>query len=177
MLKQDKQTFLEFVSGEAQRVETALADLNSRERGHFENHPMSSRFIAEHIQPLIQLWNDNPVSGCREWVAQFLADARVADQRIKPLIAAQLADLDCRHLPTLLYLVGTQPGTFGDIGHLLLGLARHPDKEVRWRVAWAISKMGEIDTAMRQAIQVLKAENDHTAQVYVAECEKRAEQA
>lgn len=173
MLKQDRQTFLKFVSGERQSVEAAVADLNSRERGHFEDHPMSSRFVADHIASLIQLWNENSVPGCREWVAQFVADAKLADSRVKPLIVTELGNPDCRCLPTLLYLVSTNPDTFSDSGYLLLDLARHFDREVRWRVAYVMSKMQELDSDMRQAVQILKADSDHTTQIYVRECEKR----
>jgi hypothetical protein len=174
MLKRDKQTFLEFISRDRRRMEAALTDLNARERGHFEDHPMSSRFIAEHIPSLIQIWRVSSVSGCRDWVAQFVADAGVADERLKPLIVSGLSDPSCRRLPTLLYLVSTRPEVFCDVGPLLLELARHPDKEVRWRVAYVISKMRKMDGAMHQAVKILRTESDHTTQVYVREYEKRA---
>jgi hypothetical protein len=173
MLKKDKQTFLDLVSGDLSRVVSALRDLDGLARGHFEDHPMSPKFIKEHMPLLVQLWEKNPAPGVREWAAQFIADAGIADSTVKPLIVAELANPQCKHIPTLLYLVGTSPDTFADIGSVLLGLASHPDIEVRWRVAYVISKMRIPDEDMNQAIKILKKEDDHTTQVYVQECRKR----
>lgn len=76
-----------------------------------------------------------------EWVSQFIADARVVDSAVKPLVVSSLSDKNCKHLPTVLHLMCTRANLFGDIGALLVPLASNPDREIRWRVAYLISRM------------------------------------
>ena len=61
-----KQVFLNFVSGQNPRIERALPELKARERGHFEDHPISAKLVKEHLNSLIYLWHENPVDGCRD---------------------------------------------------------------------------------------------------------------
>lgn len=167
MLKNDQEVFLDLVSGEESRIKKALTEIKARERGHFEDHPMSTKLVREHLPALLHLWRENPIDGCREWAFQFIADARVVDPQVKPLIVASLSEQNCRYLPTVLYLMSTKPGLFDDIGALLVPLAGNPDREVRWRVAYVISKMKTLDAGMRQALAILRTDKDHTTQVYV----------
>ncbi len=53
------------------------------------------------------------------------------------------------------------------MGALLVPLASNPDREVRWRVAYLISKMKALDPGMRQALAILRTDKDRTTQVYV----------
>jgi len=170
VLIKDQQAFLDFVSGERSRIENALKELEARERGHFEDHPMSPKLVKAHLSALVALWHRNPVEGCRDWAFQFVADARVVDPSVKPLITSALADKSCTYLPTALYLMSTRTDLFADVGELLLPLASSPDREVRWRVAYVISKMKTLDTGMRQALRILRDDKDHTTQVYVEAC-------
>lgn len=170
MLRKDQQVFLDFVSGQNPRIENALLELKARERGHFEDHPMSAKLVKEHLNSLIHLWHENPVDGCREWVSQFIADARVVDSAVKPLVVSSLSDENCKRLPTVLNLMRPRANLFGDIGALLVPLASNPDREVRWRVEYLISRMRALDLGMRQALALLETDKDDTTRVYVEAC-------
>ena len=170
MLKRDKEAFLALISGDDDKVRRALEELNSRELGHFEDHPVSAKLIKEHLPALINLWNASSDGTCREWVLQFIADAGVAEPAVKPLVLQALSDPKSRLLPSVLYLMGTQPALFADVGELLVPLVRHPDEAVRWRIAWFISKVRSASPSMMKAIQTLKGDTYDTTQVYVREC-------
>lgn len=170
MLKSDKEAFLALVSGDEERVRLAQEELGARELGHFEDHPVSAKLVKEHLPALMELWNSTTDSTCREWVLQFVANARVAEPAVKPLVIDALSDPMSPLLPTVLYLMGTQPALFADVGELLVPLAQNPDDGVRWRVAWFISKVRSPDPLMRNAIQMLKNDAYDTTQVYVREC-------
>lgn len=175
MLKKDREAFLDLVTGEPQRVAHAVAYFDTLERGHFEDHPPSRKLVREHLDALVTLWHANDIEGARDWALQFVADAQVASPKTKPLVIAALSDPSCSFLPTTLYLMGTMPGLFMDTGPLLRALARHPDREVRWRVAWLISMFQHIDSDMTAAIALLEQDPDHTTQVYVRACRTRTQ--
>ena len=174
MLKKDKMAFLDFVSGDTDRMRLALAHFASQEAGHFEDHPPSLSLVRSHITDLVRLWNSETDPECRSWIVQFIADAGVVDSTLKPIVLSALRDVQGQFLPTLLYLVGTMPVLFTDIGPELSVLARHSDREVRWRVAYVISKMKILSPEMRTAVAILRNDRDPTTEVYVQECEKRA---
>lgn len=174
MLKKDKEAFLDFVSGDPARMRPALSHFVSQEKGHFEDHPPSSTLVRAHVPALMQLWHSEAAPECRSWIVQFIADAGVISAPVKPIVLSALRDPACTYLPTLLYLIGTEPALFHDIGPELKTLARHHDREVRWRVAYVISKMKEPSTEMRAAVAILKGDRDQTTQTYVRECEKLA---
>lgn len=165
MLKQDKEDFIAFASGDREHTAQVVQRLNARELGHFEAHPLSSKLVRQHLADLVSLWNDNPVPGAHDWVLQFVADAQVC-----PMIQAALADKDCPFLPTVLYTMSTAPALFEDCGDLLPALASHPDHEVRWRVAYFISKVRNRSEPMVRTINLLKSDPCDTTQVYVRAC-------
>jgi len=171
VLAADKKVFLDFTSGDSEKIKTALAHLEALPLGHFEDHPLSRKLVLSGFDALVALWNSDvaPV-GCRRWIAQLVADARIAATGVKPIVQQALGDRSCSYLPTLLYLIGSNPESFEGIGESLLPLASHPDREVRWRVAWAISKMKQRDSHMMQAIKILARDPDSTTKVYVREC-------
>lgn len=175
MLKRDKEVFLSFVSGDEKKIQDALSELASRELGHFEEHPISARLVKEHLPALIDLWNSNSTAACKGWVLQFIADARISDPVVKPLIVRALGQPNSSILPTVLYLMGTQPSQFSDVGELLIPLTQHRDSSVRWRIAWFISKLQRPSPAMQAAIQALKGDAHGTTQDYVRQCLKRLE--
>lgn len=170
MLKRDKEDFLSFVSGDPASLTASVASLNAREKGHFEDHPLSAKLIKENVEELLAVWSSNSVAGARDWVLQFVADAGVADSRVKPIIISALSDKSCDFLPTVLYTMSTSPALFEDCGDLLIGLAEHPDREVRWRVAYFISKVRNKSQSMLSAIELLKKDRYDTTQVYVRAC-------
>ena len=170
MLKRDREAFLELVTGKPQRAALAVTYFSALERGHFEDHPLSRKLVQEHLDALVAVWNANNVTGARDWVLQFIADAQVASQKTKPLVISALSDPSCSFLPTVLYLMGTMPDLFTDAGPLLKALARHTDREVRWRVAWLISNFRHMDSDMTATIALLEQDPDHTTQVYVRAC-------
>ncbi|MES2610278.1 MAG: hypothetical protein V4679_08565 [Pseudomonadota bacterium] len=168
MLKQDKEDLIAFASGDRGHLAQVVQSLNAREPGHFEDRPLSAKPVRQHLAGLVSLWNDNPVPGARDWVLQFIADAQIADAQVRPMVQAALADKGCRFLPTVLYTMG--PALFEDCGDLLLALANHPDHEVRWRVAYFISKVRNRSESMVRAIHLLKLDRYDTTQVYVRAC-------
>lgn len=170
MLKQDKEDFIAFASGDREHTAQVVQRLNARGLGHFEDHPLSAKLVRQHLAGLVSLWNDNPVPGARDWVLQFIADAQIADAQVRLMIREALADKDCPFLPTVLYTMGTAPALFEDCGDLLLALASHPDHEVRWRVAYFISKVRNRSESMVRAIHLLKLDRYDTTQVYVRAC-------
>lgn len=173
MLKQDKEDFIAFASGDRGRMAQLVQGLKDRELGHFEDHPLSAKLVRQHLAGLVSVWNDNPVPGARDWVLQFVADAQIADAQVRPMVQAALADKDCPFLPTVLYTMSTAPALFEDCGDLLLTLASHPDHAVRWRVAYFIFKVRNRSESMVRAIQLLKDapdDPDGTTQVYVRAC-------
>jgi|GEM_PF-5716556 hypothetical protein len=173
MLKKDKEDFLALVSGDATLTQKAVESLKSRERGHFEDHPMSSKFVKQYLNELVDVWRNSPNDGAREWTLQFIADAGVANEHTKPLICAALSDRSCMFLPTVIYLMSTSPELFADSGSYLVPLTSHPDREVRWRVAYFISKLKSPDQDMKKCIEYLKSDRDGTTQLYVRACAGR----
>ncbi|MBA4018528.1 MAG: hypothetical protein C0483_15275 [Pirellula sp.] len=162
------------VSGDAERATGAVAYFDALERGHLEEHPLSKKLVLENIDALLMLWHEGRVPGGRTWVLQFVADAHIASLATKPLVVSALSEPSCAFLPTVLYLMGTEPDLFSDTGQYMQALSRHPDREVRWRVAWFISKLRYRDDEMYAAIQVLEQDPDPTTQVYVRECRVKA---
>jgi hypothetical protein len=174
MLKKDREAVFDLVSGDLARIGHAVAELNRRPPGHFEDHPISPKLVREQLAAFVQLWESNPVSGCRDWILQFIADAQIADQSVRPLIISALDEDGCQFLPTVIYLMSTKPELFSDVGGQLLRLSTHPDREVRWRIAYFISKVLRPDVGMRKAIDVLATDSDETTQVYIRECRNRS---
>jgi hypothetical protein len=156
MLKQDKEDFVAFASGGREHTAQVVRRLNARALGHFEDHPLSTKLVRQHLAGLVSLWNDNPVPGARDWVLQFVADAQIANAQVRPMVQ--------------LYTMGTAPALFEDCGDLLLALASHPDHEVRWRVAYFISRVRNRSEPMVRAIHLLKLDRYDTTQVYVRAC-------
>jgi hypothetical protein len=174
MLKKDKIAFEDFVSRDPHRQQRALAYFESLELGYFEDHPLSKKLIKEHIVNLIEIWNESDTPKTRDWIVQFIADAGVANTSVKPIILSGLRDPSCPYLPTLLYLIGNSPELFADIGSELDGLAKHPESDVRWRVAWVISKMKDISPEMRSALRILENDPFPTTITYVRICKNGA---
>lgn len=56
MLAADKKRFLDFASGDSDRIKSALAQLEARPRGHFEDHPLSRKMVLSGFDALVALW-------------------------------------------------------------------------------------------------------------------------
>ncbi|WP_282272763.1 hypothetical protein [Stenotrophomonas sp. PS02298] len=174
MLKKDREAFALFASGDPSQIARAIAYFQSLEPGHFDDHPLSRKMVAENLGVLVDLWHSNRVPGTRDWVVQFVADAQLASELTKPLVATALLDPSCAFLPTVLYLMGTRPALFADLGVPLTALATHSDPEVRWRVAWFISKVPRLDADLAAAVALLERDTHATTQVYVRACRAKA---
>jgi hypothetical protein len=171
MLAKDKELFLEFTSGDPGKVSVALRALDARPAGHFEDHPLARSLVESRLQALIDLWTgDTTPSGAKKWVAQFIADARVGDPAVRAIVEGALSDRSCNYIPTLLFLMGCNANNFMGSGRYLLPLATHPSRDVRWRVAWVISKMKMRDSQMLEALRILAGDSDPATQTYVREC-------
>lgn len=173
MLKRDRKAFDSFVSGDMVAIADAVSYFHALPLGHFEDHPVSRPLVRSNLKPLVDLWHDNPCPGCREWVLQFIADAETYDVSVHPVIEYALKDENCECLPTVLYLMSRHPDAFTASGELLAPLASHADREVRWRVAFFISRLNVLDAAMRRVIDLLSNDRDETTQTYVAQCRER----
>jgi hypothetical protein len=173
MLKIDRIAFEKLLSGDPLSVRDAIAELNSRPNGHFEDHLPSIKFVRENRSKLNQLWAANPVEGCRDWVIQLLADTQLIDKDSKPFVIEALKNRSCSFVPTLLYAMSLNPDLFTDTDKQLLELASHPDREVRWRVAYLLSKLRCPTELMYAAIDRLRTDGDDTTRVYVNEFDKR----
>lgn len=174
VLKKDREAFALLTSGDRASAVEAVAYFNSLEPGHLEDHPLSRKLVQDSLGALVSLWSEDQVPGVREWVLQFVAAAQVASEATKPLVAAALSDPSCRFLPTVLYLMGTKPSLFADVGEPLRALAAHPDPEVRWRVAWFISKLPRVNSEVSGALALLERDPHPTTQVYVRACRAKA---
>jgi hypothetical protein len=173
MLKIDRIAFEKLLSGNPHDVREAIAELNSRPLGHFEDHTPSIKFVRENRSKLNQLWEANLVEGCRDWVIQLLADTQLIDHDSKSMVVYSLQDRNCKFIPTLLYAMSLTPDTFADVDNQLLELASHPDREVRWRVAYFISKVRCPTQIMFDTLESLRMDTDETTCVYVGEFDKR----
>jgi len=172
MLKRDKDVFMALVSGDNDQVRAALLELSARESGHFEDHPISRKLVKEHLAQLVELWHLNPVDGCRDWALQFVADSGLSEPAVKPLILAALADPMCAFLPTVLYLMSTQPLLYEDVGSLLIPLTKHADEQVRWRVAYFAAQLKSRSADIRAAIDALRSDPFDLTKIYVRQCDE-----
>ena len=174
MLKKDKVAFEDFVAPDPARKSQGLAHFEALEVGHLEDHPLSKKIVQAHLGRLIEIWYEAESPKIKEWVVQFIADAGVANQSVKPIIISGLKMSGCGYLPTLLYLVGSSPDLFADSGSQFIELAGNSDVEVRWRVAWAISNMKIIDGDMKEALHILEKDIYPTTRTYIQKCRERA---
>jgi hypothetical protein len=171
MLKTDKEALIDLVSGDVERGMRAVAHLDALEKGHFEDHRVSAALVREKAHELAAICKCGSVQGAKRWAVQFLAEARVMTAAVKNAVLETAREPACSFLPSVLYLIGSNVAEFEDAGPELETLSGHADPEVRWRVAWVISRMRNRDVSVRRALANLCGDTHPTTQVYVRAAE------
>lgn len=169
MLKRDKQEFLAFVSQNTEKVQAAVNYFQVCEHGHFEEHPIARSLLLKHIDDLVALWNTHADPEVRNWVIQFIAESSIVTAKTQAIVLAALMFDSASTLRLALYAIANNSRLFEDTGDRLLSLTRHPDYEVRWRVAYVLHYMQNRSDAMLEAIKILKEDNDDLIQTYVGD--------
>jgi HEAT repeat protein len=144
--------------GDDPRVRLEAAErLEALPRGWLEDHPLPRKKIAPLADRLARgvAGENSPL--VREWCAQILAEVPSAKPEVVAALAWGLKQDDPSLLTVVVYAVGELGqdalATLPD----LLRCAAHPDDEVRWRVAWALDRIGGMDqsaaTTLRQMLR------------------------
>jgi hypothetical protein len=140
MLKKDKTRFLQLASTDEEMRISAALELTDLPRGHFEDHPVSSKFIQEQLPNFVRAYRDTRNELVREWIVQGIACGQIFNQEIKRIVEAEI-NPSCLFLPTLLYLTWLNAPEFQDSKEKIKELHNHGDFEVRWRVALVLEKL------------------------------------
>lgn len=123
-------------SDDEERLKAALV-LDSREKGHFEDHSIAATYIEDHAEQLLSAYKNTKHSKVREWVLNFLGQAAYACGELTEYVAAEL-HANSKLLPHVLYVIYQTPQQFQHLKNALKELHKHRDEKVRWRVALAL---------------------------------------
>jgi hypothetical protein len=165
VLKSDKQAFIDLMSSDEMKRVAALDKLNRLPLGHFEDHPVSVRFVKERFHDFMKAFRESSDPGVRDWLFQAIADSEVITEEVKEIVAQELKP-SCRYLPTLLYLVWQNKQEFVHLKDAVKMLYTHPDHEVRWRVALILESSSlEYDDDI-QVVRALMMDEYVTARLY-----------
>ena len=77
MLKVDKFRIDQLASTDEGARLQAASELDSLEIGHFEDHPVSPKFVEDRQAALVQSHSQTRSAKVRKWVVQLLAEAGV----------------------------------------------------------------------------------------------------
>jgi hypothetical protein len=138
MLKADRVHIERLASKDEAIRLSAASELEALELGHFEDHPVSRKLVAERESALVQAFHETASPLVREWVVQVLAEGSARGPGVTELVKSAL-EPHCEFLPTLLYYVYCTPAPFADVKDKVKLLHDHPDEQVRWRCALVLS--------------------------------------
>jgi hypothetical protein len=165
MLKADKLKIEKLLSGvEAVRLE-GTAELSALEAGHFEDHPISAKFIREIEDRLLKSYRETNSDKVKEWVLQVLAEALIESDEVVKLVSESL-NRECKYLPTLLYYIWQSANKFTQCKANVKSLYDHPDAQVRWRCALVLEKLPLDYDADIKVIRALMLDDYYTARTY-----------
>lgn len=167
MLKQDRLLVEHLASGDEPARIAAAQELETREKGHFEDHPVSHRIVMALQAGLVAAHADTSSALVKKWVTQVLADGSAKGEEIDALVLEAL-EPECTYLPTLLYYVSSNVARFGAHKEKIKALCGHADEQVRWRCALVLSHMPqslsyEIDAA---CLRVLALDSYYSARTH-----------
>ncbi|MCH1924771.1 hypothetical protein L9G74_10040 [Shewanella sp. C32] len=140
MLNADKLKIEKLISNdEAERIATC-EELDALDLGHFEDHPISQKFIHEREKELIDTFYSTKSEKVKEWILQVLAEALIESEEVVAIVANSLTQ-NCKYLPTLLYYMWQNSSKFINNKQQIKTLSKHADAQVRWRVALVLENM------------------------------------
>ncbi|MBR7745914.1 hypothetical protein [Undibacterium baiyunense] len=165
MLKADKLLIAKLSSDCESQYEQAAHDLAALPRGHFEQHPLSRKYVVEHQNALINNFHQTRNQVVRDWIVQVLADVQARGNDFNQIVKQSLHP-DCSFLTTLLYAMLNDPYAFRDCKETIKLLSTHANAEVRWRCASFLEKIPldydiDIDSLRR-----LMVDEDETVRLY-----------
>jgi hypothetical protein len=165
MIKADKLKIERLISeDEVERI-AASEELEALEPGHFEDHPISQKFIREREQELINCFYSTKSEKVKQWVLQVLAEALIESDQVVAMVAESLSP-NCKYLPTLLYYMWQSSSKFADKKDKVKALSKHPDAQVRWRCALVLEKIPLEYGEDIKVIRELMLDDYHTTRTY-----------
>lgn len=148
MLKADVKRFEDLASADETVRFEAANQLQQLDQFHFHDHPVGKfRFSVEKVASLLCAWHATHRDLIKGWIAQALALTENRSPEVLVLFRDTLK-LDGPYMPVVAQLLYTYSTNVPGANELFKLLHRHPNPEVRWRSAMALSCMalaGELD--------------------------------
>jgi HEAT repeat protein len=163
----DVVSLIEQLAGEDRPARAASArTLDALPQGWFEDHLLPRRRVAPLVSRLAQtlLTDSDPL--VKQLCAEVIAEVPVSSPAVVVALQECLLNPKPRTVVAAVYALGTLGEAAAAAIPTLLGTVAHPSIEVRWRVAWALDKMGASGRAVVDAIRPLIAEDHPTARGY-----------
>lgn len=146
----------------------AAERLDALPRGWLEDHPLPRNKIAPLADQLARGVVGENSSLVREWCAQVLAQVPGASPEVVAALAWGLKQDDPSLLTVVVYAVGELGQDALATVPDLLRCAAHPDDEVRWRVAWALDRIGAIDQSAAATLRQMLRDGNPVVRGYAA---------
>jgi len=166
MIGKNVATWLEDLSGQNEKRAIKVAGhlLNTSEN-YFDDKKVSVVERTSIANQAIKL-ADNKNSEIRNCVAHLIAILNVWSEEIELTLKSLLNDADDSVATSSVWATGKNGKHSVDIIDSLVKLIDHPNREVRWRIPWAIIQIEPPLVGVKKALFALTSDKDNTAKMY-----------
>jgi len=152
-----------FCSDEESTCAAALSELQGLPIGYIEEHPISQTKGRPFVKKLAALADKHPSPEVREWSAQLIGEIGIPDPVCVPALNGILSTRKGSAVVSAIWALGTIGPTAKDAVPGLLLNSRNGNPEIRWRVFWALEKIGFINEHVQ--VEILHALSDSSSLV------------
>ncbi|MBT8185070.1 MAG: hypothetical protein KJN76_09520 [Eudoraea sp.] len=159
-------TWLEVLKTGGQKEKNEVADhLLGISEWYFDDKKISSEKRLEIINDLIKLEN-NPDPIVRKCIVYLVGLLKTPAESINKFLAKMLMDENEGVQITAVWSSGNLGEGSAPLIPILSSLSKHPNREVRWRIPWALKEIAHIDNSLSKVLMDLSGDSDRTTRMY-----------
>jgi HEAT repeat protein len=145
------------------RRQAAVRVLEAMPRGFLEDHPLPRKKVAPYVPRLGRLLASDVPNPVKKWCAQLVGESGILSAETLSALVGALENKDDEVLVSTIWAIGAYgPGGSPAVDALILH-TRHPNREVRWRAVWALSRIRPKGQRYAEGFAKLFADEDHLA--------------
>jgi hypothetical protein len=121
--------------------------------------------ITQYKNAMLKAYALTQYSLVKKWLIAFFMDASIKDEPLITLITEDIRP-SCPHIAMVLAFIGNNGHLFAHAKNRVKLLAKHPDEEIRWRCAYALSHLKLNHDEDSDVLRKLALDEHPTTQTY-----------
>jgi hypothetical protein len=148
--------------GEDLDKQLAVQNLESLPMGYFEEHNIPRTKIKHYINSLPDISLTTQSQELKEWCVQLIGEMGLSSENAIKALHNALVEGSDRAIISAIWALGEIKAKGHENEKLLIEKAFHENREIRWRVAWALSQIEyELYDTVKTLIKMLKDSDEH----------------